>query len=40
MMVSAEFIKRILAGDILLDTSSKKVIIHFCEKTVSQETKK
>ncbi len=32
MMIPSEFIKRILMGDVLLDTLSRRVIIHFCEE--------
>jgi hypothetical protein len=39
-MIPAEFIKRILGGDVLFDTTSKKTIIHFCEKTPSSGVKK
>lgn len=39
-MIPAEFIKRILGGDVLFDAEIKKTIIHFCEKTPSLGLKK
>jgi len=33
MMIPAEFIKRIWAGDLMMDPDLKKVIMHFCEKS-------
>jgi hypothetical protein len=38
-MIPAEFIKRILGGDVIFDTAAKKTIIHFCEKTPSSGIK-
>ncbi len=35
MMVSAEFIKRILGGDLIIDADKGQIIIHFCLKTIS-----
>jgi len=39
-MIPAEFIKRILGGDVIFDTTAKKTILHFCEKTPSSEIRK
>lgn len=39
-MIPAEFIKRILGGDVIFDTTAKKTILHFCEKTPSSGIRK